>query len=576
MSGNVKVGIAFFLGLALLLIFTVAITDIPFFKEGYTINAYFESTGGLAKDSNIFFRGVRVGKVKDVDFDTEEQKVKVVCYIFNTDVKIPRNSRFVIETATLLGGMHLAIDLHMKPVHDYIRDGSRVNGAETKPFSQLIDKFSEVTEGLNNVLKDNRTNVKKAFASIENASNRLNKTDNTIGAMLSERELYDDLLVASGKIRDVAENFDNGTFSKFMTDPTVYENLESITGDMHDILTQMQSKDNNLGRKLFDDTIVRSLESASTKFESMVKSVENGEGIFGKALSKDSEKLYFKLESMLTNLDDFTAALNNKRNSFSRFLYDSGGLFENIESFSGSLKSIGEKLDGRDPDGKKKEKPGTIAKLLDDENVMYDKISGALDNLNEAFGPIAALRTHMGVSYRYYDKQYLQTTSLYLKLVPRKERYFLVGGSLAYPSEDGPIAADYDDIGEGKQYIFFDILLAQIFRFNDRDKDEWNDITITLRGGLIEGKVGGGVDFDFLKNFRLSVEARDTHRSRDFNENVDFYMGRAYASMKFLDYFRLYAGVDNIADHGALMFGIAAEWEDEDIRSFVGLASAAQ
>jgi hypothetical protein len=46
--------------------------------------------------------------------------------------------------------------------------------------------------------------------------------------------------------------------------------------------------------------------------------------------------------------------------------------------------------------------------------------------------------------------------------------------------------------------------------------------------------------------------------------------------MKILDYFRFYAGVDNIADHGALMFGIAAEWEDEDIRSFVGLASAAQ
>lgn len=572
MSNNVKVGLVFFLGLGLLLFFTVAITDVPFFQEGYTVYAYFPRANGLAKDSYVYYRGVKVGKVKDVSFDTSKkpQQIKVECFVFDKKVRIPINAIFKIETASLLGGSQLSIVQPDEPSSEFLADKESIEG---KKQVVLMRSLETTVEDLGALIKENRESVKKTIDNFQGMSDQLNKTDNTLGAIMNERKLYDDIVTVSGKLREAAENFEKGTIGKLLSDDSIYVNFKNVSEDIRDVTQQVRSEKGNLGRLLYDDTLIKNLEETSASLRNVARRVEEGEGAIGKLLSKESEKLYDNLDSTLENIDRATAALNENSSSFSRLLYDSGALFENIEDFSRSLKSVGEKIDGKDSNGNDLENPSTIAKLLDDDGSLFSKAEGALDNLNEAIGGLAKLETHMIVGYHYFTGQDYSRAKIGLRVVPRRTRFLEIAGSYITPYDNETITYDQDKIDQGHAYVFMDVLLGQVFFINTDDLDPWNDWRIILKGGLLEGKFGGAIDVDFLRNLRLSVEARYTHKDDKFDENIDFFLGRAYMSMRMFKYFRVYGGVDNFADHGALMLGVTAEWEDEDVKSFVGLAT---
>ena len=578
MSNNVKVGLVFCIGIVLLLFFTVAITDIPFLQKGYSVYVRFNSASGLQKDSTVYFRGVRVGKVRSVTFDlsnSADQKIVVECYIFDEKVRIPENSIFKIESSSVLGGAQLSILLPApkQPSEECFVDGDKADGSEAPAF---IKSLSNLAGGLSGMVDENREPVKKIVSNVEKVSASMTRTDNTVGALLNERKLYDDISHTAEKIGKLADNLETGTLGKFISDPGVYEDIKHSTANLREMTDLMLSENSSIGRLLMSDTLACKLENTVGNIEKITERMERGEGLAGMLFSKGSEEIYESLQSTMSNLEKATAALNDREGSLSRMLYDNGEMFENLHDFTKSLKSVGRKLDGMDERGKKNDKPGTLAKFLDDEGKMYDTALGALDNLNEAIGGIAKMKTNMSVSYLYYPGQEYSNARLGLRIIPRPTRYLWIAGNFITPYEEGEISYDQDKIDEGHGYVFMDALLAQVFYWNNLDVDTANDVTLTLKGGLIEGKFGGAVDLDFWEHYRLSAEARFTHKEKKFNENVDNYLGRAYLSLKVFEYFRLYAGVDNFADHGEVMFGVSAEWEDKDIRSFVGLITLGQ
>ena len=108
------------------------------------------------------------------------------------------------------------------------------------------------------------------------------------------------------------------------------------------------------------------------------------------------------------------------------------------------------------------------------------------------------------------------------------------------------------------------------------------DRALTFRLGFLEGKLGGGFDFDFTIPglpeipIRLSLEGRLPYNDRDFddddiNEDVKPMVMRAYGSILLLDRIRIYFGANNLFDSRiGFTMGISFEYRDEDLRSMVG------
>jgi phospholipid/cholesterol/gamma-HCH transport system substrate-binding protein len=575
MSSNVKVGLAFFLGLLLLLFVTVAVTDVPIFQKGYVLYVKFGTVDRLDKDASVFFRGVKVGKVKAVTFDTlseaMNQSIIVTCQIYDENVKIPKDSVFIVEESSLLGGMQLSILRLSKPSKEMLKDGDPVQGNDDPKF---MSSLTNATKEINEIIKENRAPVKDTIANLERVSAQLTKSDNTLGAILNERRLYDDVAAVVERLSGVTEKLEQGTIGRLMSNPEIYDDLKTTVENLREASKQIRTEDSTFARIFYDDKIGNNLVSATENLQKFSERLSSGQGIAGMLFSQESNVLYDKILGTVENIEKATETLNDRRNSISRLLYDNGDLYENIFDFTKSLKSVGQKMDGREPDGAKTEKPGTIAMLLADQGNMYNKAVGALDNLNDAIGGIAKLETHMGVGYSYFDRMDYTNAKLSLKVVPRDTRYLLIAANFITPSSpSSPDTLSYNEntTDQGRGFVFMDVMLAQTFRWNETDTNRSNDATLTFRAGLLEGKFGAAVDFEFWNRWRVTAEARYQHKETTFHEEIDGYLGRAYLAMKLFDYFSVYGGVDNFGDHGAGMFGVSVEWVDRDVRSFVGL-----
>ncbi len=100
-----KMGIAAFVGLALLGGFVVLVSTVSFGTRGYT--ARLEHTAGLRAGESVQVAGVNVGKVTGTSLDGHSVVVS-----FNVDkgIKLGRDTRAEVKVATLLGTHYLEID----------------------------------------------------------------------------------------------------------------------------------------------------------------------------------------------------------------------------------------------------------------------------------------------------------------------------------------------------------------------------------------------------------------------------------------------------------------------------------
>ena len=148
MSRAVLVGILFFVALGGLVVATIVLTE--WTPGGYAFTVEFQDVRGLARESAVFYKGFKVGKVKGITWDIETGNLLVAVRIFQ-DLEIPSNVSFVVRDSTLFGGKQLTI---LDPPTDsgqYIEPGAKLDlVGESKGTVQAIaeaeyaDKLAQV------------------------------------------------------------------------------------------------------------------------------------------------------------------------------------------------------------------------------------------------------------------------------------------------------------------------------------------------------------------------------------------------------------------------------------------------
>lgn len=239
---------------------------------------------------------------------------------------------------------------------------------------------------------------------------------------------------------------------------------------------------------------------------------------------------------------------------------------EDVESFlasSASLKKILTQIE----EGK-----GAVGKLIFDPK-LSQQVSDAGDSISKVLDPIVSTRVFAGIESKYYGESEMSISKFYIKIFPRPERYFLVGGSALSLDVDGDIKFE-DKLKKRKRdqsFIKADVLFAYKL-FNNR---------LTFRTGLLEGKFGGGIDFEIpitssiISSISFTLEGRDAYNSvddDDVDEGVSGALIRAYASATFWRHLTIYAGASRLFDDDSeFMAGICFEYKDEDIKNFITL-----
>lgn len=194
-------------------------------RQGYKIRVLFGYTGGLEIGAPVQVAGVPVGEVEEITFrdaGTPETRVEVVARI-REDVRISKSARVGIGARSLLGKKHLEIlpgadgnELQrgewlvgQDPVmmEEVAETGRRV----AKKLEKTVDALNQwiADESFQKNVKDNLSqssallaDVKEAVRSMNILFNRLNNKEGTLGKLIADDALYEDLKTLVGDLKE--------------------------------------------------------------------------------------------------------------------------------------------------------------------------------------------------------------------------------------------------------------------------------------------------------------------------------------------------------------------------------------
>ncbi|MBP7089198.1 MAG: MCE family protein [Candidatus Omnitrophica bacterium] len=207
----VKIGSFFLIAFILFFITILSIRkfSIGVFKGSYNIVVKFNFVEGLRPASPVRFCGVDVGEIKKVVVKEEYSKPKVYVHAsIQSGVKIPQDSQFFINSLSLFGEKYLEITPPLV-ILSYVVSNETVAGVSPVPLFQIFANFNQTVNEISTLVKDGpiKTSLENTIANIESIS-------------LDLKNIMSDL-------RDK-----RGTIGRLLYDETLYNSTEEFIRDL--------------------------------------------------------------------------------------------------------------------------------------------------------------------------------------------------------------------------------------------------------------------------------------------------------------------------------------------------------
>lgn len=248
----------------------------------------YENVDGLANSAPITINGIVIGRVNSITFDNQKSWTPIVELHINNAYSFSKSSVAKIYEPSFIGGKQImiipgatsdpvllsgdyiegAVELGMtskltaqlEPLQvkiSAVLDGAdsllvninQVMDESTKKnlkqsiagLNETLASFSKVSKNLDEMLVNNKTSINKTMSNISEASaNFVAISDSLEKANLAGtiKNLEQTLAQAELLLKDMNEG--KGTIGKFMKDEKLYNNLESATKEMEQLLGDMK------------------------------------------------------------------------------------------------------------------------------------------------------------------------------------------------------------------------------------------------------------------------------------------------------------------------------------------------
>ena len=203
---ELKVGIFIIIAAALFVMIVFSMGDMNvFFKTGYELKMIFGFVSGLEVSAPVRLAGVTVGEVKKVErfYDGElgKDQVEILVWV-KSDVKIRQGAEIYINTLGMLGEKYIEIFSSGDKKAKLLKDGDKIIGYDPVPLEKLIRINQENLIALHEILGNSDTkksigeilnNTQELTRNLKEITDRINKGKGTLGRLVSEDKLYQNL-----------------------------------------------------------------------------------------------------------------------------------------------------------------------------------------------------------------------------------------------------------------------------------------------------------------------------------------------------------------------------------------------
>ncbi len=309
-----RVGLFFLLGLALVWVTFETLSGNNHFlrKEGYELLASFDDLKELKVGDEVRMAGVKIGTVEKTRL--AGRKAQAVLRI-NPGVKVTDDATAAITMAGLLGTNYVGVDLGTEG-HPFLKDGDEMHTRVTPDLNSIMADLGSLGQKLNGALgsfsatlngdpktggglfqkldKLISTNSDKVGATVENMreiSDKLNRGQGTLGKLINDPTLHDQLLASMTQIKAAAAD------------------AQAFMSDAKGIVAQVKSGQGALGLLLYDPNTANNLKITMQNARDVSDKIARGDGTLGKLLTDDG--LYNSAQVTLKKADRAIDSLND-------------------------------------------------------------------------------------------------------------------------------------------------------------------------------------------------------------------------------------------------------------------------
>ena len=317
---ELKIGIitVFAIVMTLVLVFLLS-GEGGFSWQQYGLKTSFDNIAGLKPGAPVRVAGVEVGSVSATTFQGNRVDVSMKV---NEDYRhlITTESVAVLGSISLLG--EAAVDITAASGGTSIPEWGYVpSGAPVGSLTEVATQATAGIEQLTAVLADVRAGR------------------GTIGQLLTNDSLYQELNRLVGAAEDVARNVNSGrgTIGRLATNPAAAQALEGALQNLQDVTARLRAGEGTLGKFLTDDSLNRSLTSMASNADAITARLSKGQGTAGALLNE--RELYDRMNSMMNRIDQVTAALQKGEGTAGQLLHDKQ-LYENMNATMAELRKL--------------------------------------------------------------------------------------------------------------------------------------------------------------------------------------------------------------------------------------------
>lgn len=307
---KVKVGLVLTLALLILFFAVFFAGNIEsFFSPKIILKAQIRDVKGLKTGAPVWLSGIEVGNIKSIYLDPVHGTSVTLSIRKSAQGYIKKDSAATILTIGLLG-----------------------------------DKYIELSPGTTG-------------SQIVAAGDTLKGS-----AQVDMQEVVGNTAVSIEKITSLIGRIEKGegTLSKFITDPGLYNNLEETSRILSALLKDVKNAKGTLGLFVEDPSLYNKITAAASSMEELSSSINKSSGTLKKFV--EDPTLFNRLLAATASMEEFAKRLNESQGTVKRLMEDPE-LYENLAKASMHLSSI---LEGMDKGN------GAAGKLLKDDELAKD------------------------------------------------------------------------------------------------------------------------------------------------------------------------------------------------------------
>ena len=281
-SSEARIGIVVFVAALIFVGGIIVLRGIDLRSKDYSLNVLFANVNGLVSGSKVTVAGLEIGSVESMSMAGKEIAVNLS---LKTKVRLPRDSKAIIKSETIMGGKFVEIIPGTDP--GMLQDGDSLSGVYEADLSQLTATLAPISTNVLGILE----NVNSTFD--EPTRKRIQAVVSNLSRSTAR---MDEVIKNEGSRLDVAIT-DFGTFSKNLSKLARTLDTIAITqwGKIDSGMTSIKKAAQNL------DRISLQLENASSTLNALLTKVKSGEGTMGKLIY--DTKLYNDIDSLAVNLN---------------------------------------------------------------------------------------------------------------------------------------------------------------------------------------------------------------------------------------------------------------------------------